>query len=94
VIAGLLVLLTSNSVHGQAASAPRAEGTALPLPTQLWTGDLDQMIKRRFIRVLVAHSKTFFFVDKGTPRGTSHDVMKAFEEVSRQEDSEAVEVLQ
>jgi membrane-bound lytic murein transglycosylase MltF len=80
VIASCLVLLTGGPALGQAANAPKAKGTALPLPTEQWTGDLDQMIKRRFIRVLVAHSKTFFFVDRGTPRGTSHDVMKAFEE--------------
>jgi len=76
----VLVLLTSESALGQAASAPKGDGTALPLPTEQWTGDLDHMIKRRFIRILVAHSKTFFFVDRGAPRGTSHDVMKAFEE--------------
>ena len=80
VIGGLLVLLTGGPAAGQAASAPAAKGTALPMPTERWTGDLDQMVKRRFIRVLVAYSKTFFFVDKGTPRGTTYDVMKAFEE--------------
>ena len=80
VMTSVLVLLTSESALGQAASAPKGDGTALPLPTEQWTGDLDQMIKRRFIRILVAHSKTFFFVDRGAPRGTSHDVMKAFEE--------------
>ena len=79
-IAGVLVLLASGPARAQAPSAPKAEGTALPLPTERWTRDLDQLVKRRFIRVLVAHSKTFFFVDRGTPRGTSYDVMKAFEE--------------
>jgi membrane-bound lytic murein transglycosylase MltF len=80
VIGGVLVLLTSGPALGQATNAPKGKGTALPLPTERWTGDLDQMIKRRFIRVLVAHSKTFFFVERGTPRGTSYDVMKALEE--------------
>lgn len=80
IASGLVLLLTSGPAFGQAAGAPRAKGTALPLPTEQWTGDLDQMVKRRFIRILVAHSKTFFFVDRGTPRGTSHDAMKAFEE--------------
>jgi membrane-bound lytic murein transglycosylase MltF len=79
-ITSVLVLLASESALAQAASAPKGDGTALPLPTEQWTGDLDQIITRRFIRILVAHSKTFFFVDKGTPRGTSYDVMKAFEE--------------
>jgi membrane-bound lytic murein transglycosylase MltF len=80
VITSGLLLLTSASALAQATGAPKGGGAALPLPTEQWTGDLDQMIKRRFIRILVAHSKTFFFVDKGTPRGTSYDAMRAFEE--------------
>jgi membrane-bound lytic murein transglycosylase MltF len=80
VIASVLLLLTSASALGQAVTAPKGDRTALPLPAEQWMGDLDQMITRRFVRVLVAHSKTFFFVDKGTPRGASHDVMRAFEE--------------
>jgi hypothetical protein len=66
-VASCLVLLTSGPALGQATSAPTGKGTALPLPTEQWTGDLNQMIKRRFIRVLVAHSKTFFFVDRARP---------------------------
>ncbi len=44
------------------------------------TGDLDSMIERRVIRVLTTHSKTFFFIDKGTPRGTTADLFRLFEE--------------
>ena len=47
---------------------------------QKWTGDLDGMLKRRQIRVLVPYSKTLYFVDKGQPRGLAHDVFKLFEE--------------
>lgn len=36
---------------------------------QPWKGDLDQMVERRIIRVLVVPSKTFYFNDKGTQRG-------------------------
>jgi membrane-bound lytic murein transglycosylase MltF len=79
-IAGVIVLLGRGPASGQSAGVSPQERVALPLPTEAWTGDLDQLIKRRFIRVLVAHSKTFFFVDRGTPRGTSYDVMKAFED--------------
>jgi membrane-bound lytic murein transglycosylase MltF len=50
----------------------------LTIPTQAWTGDLDGMIKRRQIRVLVPYSKTFFFVDKGVQRGIAHDLMVTF----------------
>jgi membrane-bound lytic murein transglycosylase MltF len=47
---------------------------------QPWKGDLDQMIKRRRIRVLVVYSKTFYFLDRGRQRGTTYDTMHAFEE--------------
>ena len=45
-----------------------------------WTGDLDGMVKRRFIRVLTVYSKTFYFLDKDTQRGIVYDSMKAFED--------------
>jgi membrane-bound lytic murein transglycosylase MltF len=47
---------------------------------QKWTGDLDGMIERRFIRVLTTYSKTMFFVDKGTQMGLVVDGFKLFEE--------------
>jgi membrane-bound lytic murein transglycosylase MltF len=42
-------------------------------------GDLPDMINRRAIRVLTTYSKTFFFIDKGTQRGATHDLFIAFE---------------
>jgi membrane-bound lytic murein transglycosylase MltF len=45
-----------------------------------WTGDLDGMIERGFIRVLAVYSKTFYFVDKGVQRGVTHDFFRQFEE--------------
>ena len=45
-----------------------------------WIGDLDGMLKRRQIRILVPYSKTLFFVDRGQQRGLAHDVFKLFEE--------------
>jgi membrane-bound lytic murein transglycosylase MltF len=41
--------------------------------TKPWTGDLDGMIKRGFIRVLTVYSKTFYTVDKGVQRGAAYD---------------------
>ena len=38
-----------------------------------WTGDLDGMIERGFIRVLTVYSKTFYFVDKGVQKGADND---------------------
>jgi membrane-bound lytic murein transglycosylase MltF len=45
-----------------------------------WLGDLDGMVGRRRIRVLVVPSRTFYFVDKGQQRGLSYDQGRAFEE--------------
>jgi membrane-bound lytic murein transglycosylase MltF len=44
-----------------------------------WTGDLDEMTKRRVIRVLVAYNRTNYFLDKDTQRGTAYDAMTLFE---------------
>lgn len=44
-----------------------------------WTGDLDGMIERRMIRVLVAYSKTFFFLDGAKARGISYESLQKFE---------------
>ena len=45
-----------------------------------WKGDLDGMIQRRLIRVLVVPSKTFYFVDKGVQRGMTYDFVRQFED--------------
>jgi membrane-bound lytic murein transglycosylase MltF len=44
-----------------------------------WTGDLDGMAERRMIRVLTTFSKTQYFIDHGTPRGTAYDQGKLLE---------------
>jgi membrane-bound lytic murein transglycosylase MltF len=52
----------------------------LAMPDAVWSGDLDGMIERRQIRVLVPYSKTFYFVDRGQPRGISYDALSTFED--------------
>lgn len=44
-----------------------------------WQGDLSGMLDRRTIRVLTTYSKTFFFIDKGTQRGATHDIFMEYE---------------
>ncbi len=44
-----------------------------------WKGDLDAMVKRQVVRVLVVPSKTFYFVDKGIQRGATYDFVRQFE---------------
>jgi membrane-bound lytic murein transglycosylase MltF len=70
-------------VVAPAAQAPVEKGRlGLPLTeiTRPWTGDLDGMRERRMIRVLTTYSKTQYFVDRGTPRGTAYDQGKLLEE--------------
>jgi membrane-bound lytic murein transglycosylase MltF len=54
-------------------------GLALSEVLRPWTGDLDGMVERRMIRVLTTYSKTQYFVDRGTPRGTAYDQGRLFE---------------
>jgi membrane-bound lytic murein transglycosylase MltF len=50
-----------------------------------WAGDFDAMVKRRLIRALVVYSKTQYFVHNGAQRGTSYEMLKAFEdEINRE----------
>lgn len=45
-----------------------------------FTGDLDEMVARRMIRVGVPFSRTFYFVDRGAQRGAAFELGKAFED--------------
>jgi membrane-bound lytic murein transglycosylase MltF len=42
-------------------------------------GDLDDMLKRRSIRVGVTFNRTHYFIDKGQERGITYEALKAFE---------------
>jgi len=43
------------------------------------------MVERRTIRVLTAFSRTQYFIDRGTPRGTAYDQGKLLEASLNQE---------
>ncbi|MGA8169999.1 MAG: transporter substrate-binding domain-containing protein, partial [Methylocystis sp.] len=74
---GLLIGLASPA-FGQTTPAPRNE---LSLPRlRSWTGDLDGMLKRRAVRILVPYSKTLFFVDRGKQLGVVAELARRFEE--------------
>jgi membrane-bound lytic murein transglycosylase MltF len=73
-------LLLAGAAGAAAAAAP-ADELSIQLQQQPWSGDLDGMIARRYIRVLVPYSRTLYFVDLGgTQRGMSYDFMRAFED--------------
>ena len=50
------------------------------LVEERWTGDLDGMIQRNLIRVLVVENRTHYFVDGAELRGLSYDALELFED--------------
>jgi membrane-bound lytic murein transglycosylase MltF len=79
----------------QTAAAPASEEetpfppsdfeAALPediraLFTAPFTGDFDQMVKRRLIRIGVTYNRTFYFAEKGVQRGVCAEFAKALED--------------
>jgi membrane-bound lytic murein transglycosylase MltF len=72
-----IIVLTGVRAEAQQKTDQIPKGPALE---GKFTGDLDGMLKRRVVRVLVIPSRTSYFMDKGTQRGTAYDSMKAFEQ--------------
>jgi membrane-bound lytic murein transglycosylase MltF len=87
---------TSSSTTASTAPSAGAATDAAPLPPlpfesalpeavraelrQPFTGDLDEMAKRRLVRVGVAYNRTLYFVDQGTQRGVAYEYGKLMEE--------------
>jgi membrane-bound lytic murein transglycosylase MltF len=78
-LAALLILFT-NAGHGQPTSVAE-----LPQPRQLviankpWTGDFDQLLKRRMIRAYAPFSRSLYFSDKGRERGLAVELVRDWE---------------
>ncbi|MGE5362295.1 MAG: transglycosylase SLT domain-containing protein [Bacteroidales bacterium] len=66
----------------EAALPPDKAETQLPegLRGKLFTGDLDEMIKHRVVRIGVTFNRTFYFIDKGVQRGVAYDYGRLVEE--------------
>jgi membrane-bound lytic murein transglycosylase MltF len=45
-----------------------------------FTGDLDEMVKRRLVRIGVPFNRTFYFVDRGVQRGIAYEYGQLVEE--------------
>jgi len=74
----------TNTVASQ--SAPQTDSSESIDPSILdrlknenWTGDVDGMLQRRYIRALVLYNKTNFFYDGPQPRGITYEALKEFE---------------
>jgi len=95
-IAALIIVTVSALAGACSGSAPAPDGaktaetgtvpeSALPedvrgLVDRTFAGDLNAMVGRRLIRAGVPFNRTFFFIDKGTPRGLSYEYLTRFEE--------------
>ena len=51
----------------------------LSIANKPWTGDLDKLLQRRMIRVLVPYSRTLFYNDRGRERGLTAEQVRDFE---------------
>src|SRR5262245_50623141 len=75
---GLAVVLSIFLARARAGAEPETESPprwqGLEDAQRTWTGDLDGMLERRRVRLLVVPSRTFYFVDKGTQRGIDYDL--------------------
>ena len=78
-VIGAIGLLTA-PISAQAPSEKGRLGIALTEILAPWTGDLDGMVERRMVRILTTFSKTQYFIDRGTPRGTAYDQGKLLED--------------
>jgi hypothetical protein len=70
-------IVRAQSTSEQSKSSPAS--LPLPLTTKRRLGDLDGMVKRHEIRVLVVHSRSGFFYDAGRPEGIFYETFEEFE---------------
>jgi len=91
-----MVAVTACSGDKPAAEKPPIGDVPIPLPpseleTQLplsvreavltpFTGDLDELVKRRAVRVGVTFNRTFYFIDRGKQRGIAYEYGQLMEE--------------
>ena len=61
---------------GRCAELERDDGIAANPP---WTGDLDGMVKRRLVRLLVVPNRTDYYLDHGEPKGSRPSMPREFE---------------
>jgi len=77
----VLVAGAFGQASAPAPSSPVSKQKArqLDISVKLWTGDFDQMLERRVIRVLLPYSRSLYFNDKGRERGISVENVRDFE---------------
>jgi membrane-bound lytic murein transglycosylase MltF len=69
----------STDASHQKDSSHSTASLGLPTTFERWVGDLDGMVKRHRIRVLVIPSRSGFFYDKGQPHGINYEAFDEFQ---------------
>ncbi len=77
--AGVAAQATGNDGPVEYTEAERAEDALVAAMVAPWTGDLDGMVARGFLRVGVPHEPAFFVYDGVEQRGLSVDFAREFE---------------
>ena len=72
-------LPSADGTPARDTSAPPALPSILDTVIEPHTGDLDEILKRRQIRMLVATDRTHFFLDGGAQKGLTADAIAEFE---------------
>jgi membrane-bound lytic murein transglycosylase MltF len=78
IVAGIALALGAGCAVAQ--QTPAEKPRQLSLENKPWKGDFDKMLERRLIRVLVPYSRTLYFVDHGTERGVTAELVRDFEQ--------------
>ena len=74
------LIISSLGFSARQSNPPQPDGQViLHSINEPFKGDLDEIRKRRIIRVLVSYCKTNYFFDQGKPRGFEYELMKAYE---------------
>src|SRR5262245_25767147 len=60
-------------------TAPPAKPRQLQIQNKPWTGDFDQMLERRMIRVYAPFSRSLYYSDKGRERGIAVELVRDWE---------------
>ncbi len=81
-----LIGFVAASVGAQTAPAPGSSSAAkgektrqLTIASKPFTGDFEQMLERRIIRVYAPYSRSLYFIDKGRERGLGAELVRDFE---------------
>ena len=79
---GLAIALAIWACPAPSASSPEQDDLLQlsQILEERWSGDLDGMIQRNLIRVLVVENRTHYFVDGAELRGLAYDALELFED--------------